>query len=90
MRLELVISISLYDLILFLTLLLGRSQFGGSGVPRRRPTRQNTYGGRSRSSTRYEGEEEEGYGSGDFEEGFELIRIKVKVSYFHTVIKKNY
>lgn len=58
-----------------------RSQFGGSNAPRRRPTRQNTYGGRSRSSTRYEGEEEEGYGSGEFEEGFELIRIKVKIHY---------
>ena len=60
---------------------LARSQFGGSGGPRRRPTR-NAYGGRSASTSRYDGEEEEGYGSGDYDEGFELVRIKVKVSIF--------
>ncbi|PVG02938.1 hypothetical protein CPB86DRAFT_779815 [Serendipita vermifera] len=57
-----------------------RSQYGGSTVSRRRPpNRQNTYP-RSQGSGAYEGEEE-GYGSGEFDEGFELVRIKVKIHF---------
>jgi hypothetical protein len=35
---------------------------------------------RSAGNSNFDGEEEEGYGSGDYEDAFELIRIKVKVS----------
>lgn len=55
--------------------MIGRSQYGGSTSGRRRQGRQ-----RSAPTSMLEGEEEEGYGSGDFEENFELVRIKVKVS----------
>lgn len=59
-----------------------RSIYGGSAPSvRRRPTRQNTIGSRSRAPTQYGDEDEEGYGSGDYEGGFELIRIKVKIHY---------
>ena len=55
-----------------------RSQYGGSsgGSRRRGPTRPNP---RSAATSNFEGEEE-GYGSEDYEEAFELLRIKVKVS----------
>jgi neutrophil factor 2 len=59
-----------------------RSVYGGSAPSvRRRPTRQNTLGSRSRAPTQYGEEEEEGYGSGDYDGGFELVRIKVKIHY---------
>jgi hypothetical protein len=66
-----------------------RSQYGGSSVSKRRPTRQNTYP-RSRGNSGFGGEEEEGYGSGEFDEGFELVRIKVKVRSIIRFCKKEY
>ncbi|KAF5388812.1 hypothetical protein D9757_005589 [Collybiopsis confluens] len=58
------------------------SSFGGGSV-RRRVTRRNTArtAASSRIQSSYE-EEEEGYASGDYEDGpFELIKIRVKLHY---------
>ncbi|CAG7854231.1 SubName: Full=Uncharacterized protein {ECO:0000313/EMBL:CCA67530.1} [Serendipita indica DSM 11827] len=55
-----------------------RSQYSGSAMGRR-PTRRQTSRGRGGASNF--GEEEDGYGSGDYDEGFELVRIKVKIHY---------
>lgn len=58
------------------------SSFGGGSV-RRRVTRRNTArtAASSRIQSAYE-EEEEGYASGDYEDGpFELIKIRVKLHY---------
>lgn len=52
------------------------SQFGGSSVSRRRPPRRPTT---QYTKSRYD-DEEEGYGSGDYDEGFEMVKIRVKVS----------
>jgi hypothetical protein len=55
-----------------------RSQYGGSsgGSRKRGPARPNP---RSAAPSSFEGEEE-GYRSGDYEDAFELLRIKVKAS----------
>lgn len=54
------------------------SSYGG-GTLRRKVTRRTT----SRAQSRYE-EEEEGYVSGEYEDGpFELIKIRVKVGRLH-------
>ncbi|KAF8484368.1 hypothetical protein JB92DRAFT_3131556 [Gautieria morchelliformis] len=60
------------------------SNFSGASV-RRKLSRRPTYGGRSAGSggrsTMYE-EEEEGYVSGDYDDGpFELVKIRVKLHY---------
>lgn len=49
----------------------------GTGSMRRKPTRRGTV----RAASRYE-EEEEGYGSGEYEDGpYELVKIRVKLHY---------
>ena len=67
------------------------SAFGSytSTSVRRKPTRRPTVGGsggssRGRVMSAYE-EEEEGYGSGEYEETYELAKIRVKVSYIFAV-----
>ena len=52
----------------------------------RRPTRRQPSRGRSGAASNFGGEEEDGYGSGDYDEGFELVRIKVKVRHFFTPV----
>jgi hypothetical protein len=61
-----------------------RSQYGSSsgGSRRRGPSRPYP---RSAAPSNFEGEEE-GYGSGDYEEAFELLRIKVKASDIHSYV----
>ncbi|KAF8653299.1 hypothetical protein AX16_003999 [Volvariella volvacea WC 439] len=58
------------------------SAYGGVGSVRRKPTRRGTQrGAPSRSQSLYE-EDEEGYASGDYDEGpFELVKIRVKLHY---------
>lgn len=62
------------------------SAYGGysnTGSMRRKPTRRGTVGGgstRAKTMSSYE-EEEEGYVSGDYEETFELVKIRVKLHY---------
>ena len=63
------------------------SAYGGyssSGSLRRKPTRRATGGGsisgRVKTMSSYE-EEEEGYVSGDYEEAYELVKIRVKLYY---------
>ncbi|KAG7098493.1 hypothetical protein E1B28_000437 [Marasmius oreades] len=56
------------------------SSYGGPTV-RRKLTRRNTSSARSRITSAYE-EEEEGYVSGDYDDGpFELVKIRVKLHY---------
>ena len=68
------------------------SAFGSysSASGRRKPTRRPTVGGsggssRGRVMSAYE-EEEEGYVSSEYEETFELSKIRVKVSSFHSFL----
>lgn len=62
------------------------SSYGGGRAPQRKLTRRGT--GRSRAGTNapsmYE-EEEEGYGSGSEDPGFELVKIRVKVRSLHSM-----
>jgi len=56
------------------------SSYGGGSV-RRRVTRRQTRGPSSRSQSAYE-EDEEGYVSGEYDDGpFELVKIRVKLHY---------
>lgn len=56
------------------------SSYGGGGSLRRKLTRRTTQRAPSRITSSYE-EEEEGYVSGEYEDGpFELVKIRVKVS----------
>ena len=57
------------------------SSYGGGSV-RRKLTRRPTRGGSSRGVSTYYEEEEEGYASGDYDDGpFELVKIRVKLYY---------
>jgi hypothetical protein len=57
------------------------SSYGGTGSIRRKPTRRNNPRASSRIQSTYE-EEEEGYVSGEYEDGpFELTLIRVKLHY---------
>lgn len=58
-----------------------RSQYGGSAGGRRRGPGARPGQSRGTGPSNFDGEEEEGYGSGDYEEAFELLRIKVKIHY---------
>jgi tetratricopeptide (TPR) repeat protein len=60
------------------------SSYGGGSV-RRRVTRRQTRGPSSRSQSAYE-EDEEGYVSGEYDDGpFELVKIRVKLHYHDDV-----
>jgi len=62
------------------------SSFGGSSV-RRKLTRRTT--NRSRAPVSMYEEEEEGYVSGEYEDGpFELVKIRVKVRYINIPLHK--
>lgn len=57
------------------------SSYGGTGSIRRKPTRRNNPRASSRIQSTYE-EEEEGYVSGEYDDGpFELTLIRVKVRF---------
>lgn len=67
-----------------------RSQYGGSAGGRRRGPGARPGQARSAAPSNFDGEEEEGYGSGDYEEAFELLRIKVKVFILFEIILRWY